>query len=334
MTLPSYSVDDSTLALALDDAHERIQRAEDRLARVACAYIAEAVRDVLTDGDPDAPFDAARLRLVRQQGRTSLCTDGTYWTTSGEERRFDSTELMDSLAGLTDQLHDGNAPVWTPLCQQDATGYRLDLTQAAQLPDEVSQSPRVAEIRERLAAATRAPWSAEEIVYNRAGGIVSPGDPQAVHTDFVVTDAYDSRVAEIAVNHDGPDDTETPAQDLADSRANATLIAHAPEDLRFLLAYLDHCAEARTPSPLSCAATAVTAAPPCTPRPPPSHRPRWTASPCASIVACPGAAPSSSSTSCAHEPHASTRGPPVHRAASSRPTSWPGDGRGNRARPR
>lgn len=236
----SYSVDESALTLALDEAHERIQRAEHRLARITCAHIAAAIREDLTDGAPDTPFDAAHVRLIQQQGRTSLSTDGTYWTASGEERRIEPSDLMDILLGLTDQLHGGNAHVWEPLCHQDPTGYRLDLKQAAQLPEEVSQSARVAEIRERLAAASRAPWSAEEIAYNRAGGIISSGDPEAVHTDFAVTDADGIRVVEDAIDHNGCGETETPAEYLAASRANTALISRAPEDIRFLLAYLDH----------------------------------------------------------------------------------------------
>ncbi|GHH54954.1 hypothetical protein [Streptomyces candidus] len=247
MTATPYTVDDSTLTLALDDAHERLQRAEDRLARIACAHIAAAVRDILTDHDPDAPFDAAHLRLIRQRGTAHvLSTDGTYWTTSGEQRRIEPSDLTDDgLLGWTNQLHEGNRPVWLPLCKHEgpigeAVGYRLDLTQAAHLPEEANQTARFAEIRARLAAATRAPWSAEEFVYTRDGGLVDADHPEAVHTDFVVTDADDMRVAEIAVNHDGPEDTETPAEDIADSRANAELIAYAPEDLRFLVAHLDH----------------------------------------------------------------------------------------------
>ncbi|MFJ5645881.1 hypothetical protein [Streptomyces sp. NPDC093223] len=63
-----------------------------------------------------------------------------------------------------------------------------------------------------------------------------------MHTDFIVTDAHRCTVAEITLNYDGPEDTDTPAEDIAESRANALLIAHAPQDLVYLLAYLDHLA--------------------------------------------------------------------------------------------
>ncbi|MFD8387394.1 hypothetical protein ACFV2X_54510 [Streptomyces sp. NPDC059679] len=245
MTTP-YTVNDAKLNDALDDAHERIQRADDRLTRVACAHIAAAVRDVLTVHEPAAPFDAMHLRLTGHLGSDVLSTDGTYWTASGEERRIKVFDLMGGLLGWVNQLNYGNSHVWRPMCEQEGmvregVGYRLDLAQAAQLPDEVHTSPRVAEIRDRLAA-TRRPWSAEEIVTDRQGGIVISGDLEAVHTDFVVSDADDLKVAEIAINHDGPEDTETPAEDLAAARANTALITHAPQDLVFLLAYLDHLA--------------------------------------------------------------------------------------------
>ncbi|MFF1738005.1 hypothetical protein [Streptomyces sp. NPDC058247] len=247
MTSPvPYSYDHSDLNKAIGEARDRIHRAEKRLARVACALIAASVRDILTDHHPDpaVPFDARTLRLTVNRHRR-VVTDGTYWTAAGEERRLTDPMAVLGLTEWTAELDAHNGDVWEPLCQHEATEgslehYRLDLVQAAVLPTEIQNTPRVADIRSRLAAATRAPWSAEEIVYNRSGGIVSTGDPEAVHTDFVVTDADDIRVAEIAVNHDGPGDTATPAEDIADSRANAELIARAPQDLRFLMAYLDH----------------------------------------------------------------------------------------------
>ncbi|MER6256253.1 hypothetical protein ABT224_33380 [Streptomyces sp. NPDC001584] len=240
-----YTVDSSELTVAIEEARDRVYRAQERLARVACAHIAESVRDILTDHDPDpaAPFDARTFRLTMQNHQ--VVADGTYWTASGEERRIAGRVNRFELAQWTNELHRYNRDVWESLClydreEGDSTHYRLDLAQAAALPVEIQNSPRVAEIRDRLAASTRRPWSSEEIVYNRNGGIVSPGDPDAVHTDFVVSDADRIRVAEIAVNHDGPGDTETPEEDIAASRANADLIARAPEDLAYLIAYLDH----------------------------------------------------------------------------------------------
>ena len=249
MTTP-YTVNDAKLNDALDDAHERIQRAEDRLARVACAHVAAAVRDVLTDHEPAAPFDATHLRLTGRLGTDVLSTDGTYWTATGEERRIPVGELFDGLLGWVNQLNYGNRHIWRPLCETQAVAgdngvdYRLDLAQAAQLPDEVHTSARVREIRDRLAAATYRPWSVEEFTWNRNGATVDKDDPDAVHTDFVVSDSSGAKVAEVSVSYDGPEDTDTPAEDVAETRANAELITRAPEDLLYLLAYLDHLAGA------------------------------------------------------------------------------------------
>ncbi|NEB60160.1 hypothetical protein G3I20_11075 [Streptomyces sp. SID8111] len=246
----SYTVNDAKLNDALDDAHERIQRAEDRLARVACAHVAAAVRDALTDHEPAAPFDATHLRLTGRLGTDVLSTDGTYWTATGEERRIPVGELFDGLLGWVNQLNYGNRHIWRPLCETQAVAgdngvdYRLDLAQAAQLPDEVHTSARVREIRDRLAAATYRPWSVEEFTWNRNGATVDKDDPDAVHTDFVVSDSSGAKVAEVSVSYDGPEDTDTPAEDVAETRANAELITRAPEDLLYLLAYLDHLAGA------------------------------------------------------------------------------------------
>ncbi|MFE9406789.1 hypothetical protein ACFYNY_34340 [Streptomyces sp. NPDC006530] len=247
MTHPApYTFDPSNLTQTVNEARDRIHRAEARMARVACALIAASVRDILTayDPDPAAPFDAQTFRLTVNPYRR-VVTDGTYWTASGEERRI--TDHMDlyGLGEWTSELDHHNRAVWEPLCQYEgkeagARHYRLDLARAAVLPAEIQNSARLAEIRDRLAASTRRPWSSEEFVYNRGGGLVSAGDPEAVHTDFVVSDADGIRVAEIAVNHDGPEDTETPEEDIAATRANADLIARAPEDLAFLVAYLAH----------------------------------------------------------------------------------------------
>ncbi|MYS32938.1 hypothetical protein K388_06947 [Streptomyces sp. KhCrAH-43] len=245
-----YTVNHARMNDALDDAHTRIQRAEDRLARVACTHIAATVRDILTDHEPSAPFDATHLRLTGRLGREPLTTDGTYWTAAGEQRGIPAGEPFDVLSGWVSQLNWGSRHIWRPLCETpDAPGangvsYRLDLAQAAQIPDEVHTSARVREIRDRLAAATYRPWSAEEFTWNRNGATVDKGDPDAVRTDFVVSDSTEAKVAEVSVSYDGPEDTDTPAEDVAETRANAELITRAPEDLLYLLAYLDHLAGA------------------------------------------------------------------------------------------
>ncbi|MBD2829863.1 hypothetical protein ID875_20995 [Streptomyces globisporus] len=243
----AYAFDPDDLAQATNEARDRVHRAQARMARVTCALIAASVRDVLTDNDPDptAPFDAAHLRLhLYPSGRVG--TDGTYWTIGGKRRRLDMLDLFD-LIHWTQLLNTANRQGWEPLCAEeedhahhDLTSFRLDLARAAALPASTHSSARVAEVRDRLAASTRRPWSSEEFAYNRGGGLVSSGDPEAVHTDFVVSDADGIKVAELAVNHDGPEDTETPEEDIATTRANADLIARAPEDLAFLVACLAH----------------------------------------------------------------------------------------------
>ncbi|MFJ4343032.1 hypothetical protein [Streptomyces sp. NPDC088915] len=241
-----YILDSSALIQAVDEARDRVRRAEARMTRVACALIAASVRDILTDYDPDpaAPFDAVAFRLTVNPYRR-VVTDGTYWTASGEERRITDHLDLFGLGEWVSELDGHNRDVWEPLCQDDGREdglkrYRLDLAQAAALPAEIQNSDRLAEIRDRLTSSTRRPWTSEEFVYDRNGGLVSAGDPEAVHTDFVVSDADGFKVAEIAVNHDGPEDTQTPEEDIIASRANAELIARAPEDLAFLVAYLTH----------------------------------------------------------------------------------------------
>ncbi|MFD4320571.1 hypothetical protein [Streptomyces sp. NPDC058548] len=248
MTTP-YTVKDAKLNDALNDAHERIQRAEDRLARVICAHVAAAVRDALTDPAPAAPVDATHFRLIERPGDYMLSSDGTYWTASGDERRIEIFDLMGGMLGAVNQLNDSNRHIWQPLCETEGSigegvGYRLDLAQAARLPDEVHTSTRVREIRDRLAVATYRPWSVEELTWTRNGATVGKDDPDAVHTDFVVSDSSGAKVAEVSVSYDGPEDTDTPAEDVAATRANAELITRAPEDLLYLLAHLDHLAGA------------------------------------------------------------------------------------------
>ncbi|KUF20150.1 hypothetical protein [Streptomyces silvensis] len=242
-TTTPYSVNDAELADALDEARERAGRAEDRLARIVCAHIAAAVRDALTT--ESAAFDATHLRLLRHPGEP-LGADGTYWTAAGEQRRLEMLDLG-PLVGWVQQLTDSTLNVWGPLCEEEdglvgqAIGYRLDLAQAAHLPADVHTSTRVREIRARLAAGSHRPWSWDEFTWSHRGASLPAGDPDAVHTDFVVYDAGGPQVAEVSVSY-GPGDTDTPAEDVAETRANVELITRAPEDLLYLLAYLDHLA--------------------------------------------------------------------------------------------
>ncbi|GGU49500.1 hypothetical protein [Streptomyces violascens] len=247
MTTP-YTVDDSSLTVALNEAHERIKRAEERLTRIACAHIAAAVRDILTDHhpDPDAPFDAAHLRLILLPLGT-VEADGTYWTTTGEARRLSIPAAgygAGDVNGWAHQLNDYNRDIWMPLCQSDTApdgtiAYRLDLAQAVALPPEIQNMPRMAEIRDRLTAAARNPWYIDPYAWDRHGALVADDDPAATHTDFHIMDAEGLRVAEVSVNHE-PGDSDDPTADLAVSRASAEFIAQAPQDLAYVMAYLEH----------------------------------------------------------------------------------------------
>ncbi|MFB6670654.1 hypothetical protein [Streptomyces parvus] len=241
---PSYVIDQPAIATAHDQINDRIARAQERLARVACAAIAASVRDILTDHHPDpaAPFDAAYLRLNLYPSQR-VGTDGTYWTGAGERRRLDLLDLFGPLH-LAGALNENNLPGWEPLCvreehaRHDLTSYRLDLVQAAALPAEFQNTESVTAIRNRLTA-TSCPWRAEEFVYDANGQFVDEDSPTAVHTDIRIHDATGNHVAELSLNH-GPNDTDNPAEALAATRANAELITHAPQDLLDLLTRLDH----------------------------------------------------------------------------------------------
>ncbi|MEU5698655.1 hypothetical protein [Streptomyces aurantiacus] len=171
--------------------------------------------------------------------------DGTYWAADTTERYLPNTIALDAVDEALAVLNQFNRAAWMPLCQYEGehdgkSHYRLDLIKAAALPAEYARSDRLTASRDRVDAATQSPWVVEEFVFDRHGGLVASDDSDAVHTDFVVTDVDDIRVAESAVNHDGPSDTETPAEDIAAARANAQLIVSAPQDLRYLAALLDH----------------------------------------------------------------------------------------------
>lgn len=233
---------DAAIARMLKDAEAGEKAARNRTARAACMAAAVAVRDILSgyDGTDGVPFDAIGL-LLRLNSHGRVVTDGKYWIAGGEGQITDKHLELYGLLEWTGALDIENQGGWAPLCEPGGAPdqFVLDLARAATIPIGPYDPARTADVRARLDAAEGTPWSVEEIVHDRQGGRVEPGDPAGVHTDFLVTDRAGIRVAEISVNHDGPGDTETPAEDIAISRGHAKLISHAPDDIALLLRLLD-----------------------------------------------------------------------------------------------
>ncbi|MFD6936295.1 hypothetical protein ACFWAP_09105 [Streptomyces goshikiensis] len=132
------------ISTAAHDAVASHQAAVYRLARVMAVVTAAAVRDILTNCDHTAPFDAAYAELV--QDRTGgLWASGKYWTTAGEERTFSSTPGVerpeDGLYEMNEwvpYLDGSNHSIWRPLVEDLADqgpykAYRFDLAKAAAL---------------------------------------------------------------------------------------------------------------------------------------------------------------------------------------------------------
>lgn len=239
--IPYRRPDEPAIQQALARADDAERASRNRTARAACMAAAVAVRDILTGYDDcdDARFEAVGLELrLNTHGR--VVTDGTYWTASGRGQITDHLELH-GLREWTGELDVDNRDGWAPLCKvaEAPDLFVLDLARAATIPADPYDPAHTANVRARLGAVVGAPWSVEEIVFARQGGRVHPGDPDAVHTDFLITDRAGIQVAEISVQHDGPEDTETPAEDLATSRAHAELIRRAPQDMALLLHLLD-----------------------------------------------------------------------------------------------
>lgn len=85
---PAYQLPDSgTLGAAALESLNAVEKANDRLGRVMAVVTAAAMRDILTDFDHSAPFDAARVQLTEGEDG-SLFPTGRYWTAAGEERMF------------------------------------------------------------------------------------------------------------------------------------------------------------------------------------------------------------------------------------------------------
>ncbi|MGW6462038.1 hypothetical protein ACWF94_39950 [Streptomyces sp. NPDC055078] len=125
------------LVNAIDTAQARLAAADAHRARVACTVIAAAVRDILTDFDHDAEFDATGLALLVGEHRGAVIPRGTYWTASDEVRHIEDPHAQDGLSEWVSHLNGDNRAGWEPLCTVLSRGYyRLDLARAAQLPHD------------------------------------------------------------------------------------------------------------------------------------------------------------------------------------------------------
>ena len=143
---PAYPLPDGqAISKAAEAALNAYFAAVARLGRVMAVVTAAAVRDILTNCDHDAPFDAAYAELVEAEG-SSLHATGRYWTADGTETSFteaigevDAGSSVFDMNEWTPYLNDGNREVWGPLVEEmaDRDGrpvYRIDLAKAAALP--------------------------------------------------------------------------------------------------------------------------------------------------------------------------------------------------------
>ncbi|MDH6189154.1 hypothetical protein M2168_002186 [Streptomyces sp. CZ24] len=143
---PAYPLpDDQALGKAAHEALNAHWAAAARLGRVMAVVTAAAVRDILTDHDHDAPFDATHAELV-EAADGSLHGTGRYWTADGTETSFTEAigqhEAATGVHGMNEwapYLGDTNRAVWSPLVEEmpDRDGqqvFRLDLAKAAALP--------------------------------------------------------------------------------------------------------------------------------------------------------------------------------------------------------
>ncbi|MFE4263427.1 hypothetical protein [Streptomyces sp. NPDC056883] len=136
ITAQSYTL---PAALALAEAGDRAEQYETDqagAARAACLLLAATVRDLLTDCDHDAPFDATGLELRLNPGPGTVSATGYYWTADGERREFQGADDVYHLQGWAHFLTTDNQDTWEQLCAvQDGgthtTWYRLDLIRAS-----------------------------------------------------------------------------------------------------------------------------------------------------------------------------------------------------------
>ncbi|MFH8642723.1 hypothetical protein [Streptomyces goshikiensis] len=134
----SYRVPDNEAlrdALALADS---CLVGREAAARTMCVLLAATIRDLFTDYEPEAPFDAVALELLLHiSGRVS--PSGWYWTADGTRRELPGAEDTYHLSEWSGELGKANRAGWLPLCTliggtMQFTRYRLDLARAAALP--------------------------------------------------------------------------------------------------------------------------------------------------------------------------------------------------------
>lgn len=104
---------------------------DDEAARIMCLMLAAALRDILTDHDHVAAFDATGLELDFRHGAGTAT--GVYWTASGHTRRIADPVDVGDLDYRSWQLRFDNRGGWEPLCTPTGRHnvYRLDLPRAA-----------------------------------------------------------------------------------------------------------------------------------------------------------------------------------------------------------
>ncbi|WP_434593308.1 hypothetical protein [Streptomyces sp. A5-4] len=143
---PAYPLPDGrTISTAAHEALNAHFAAVTRLGRVMAVVTAAAVRDVLTDNDHEAGFDAAHAELVEAVDG-SLHATGRYWTADGTETSF-TEAIGEADAGMgvfgmnewVPYLGYENSDVWKPLVttlpdRDGQPAYRFDLAKAAALP--------------------------------------------------------------------------------------------------------------------------------------------------------------------------------------------------------
>ncbi|MEW1804203.1 hypothetical protein ACIGO7_07870 [Streptomyces virginiae] len=133
----SYQLpDDRHLAQALDRAEAPDAKADD-VARIMCLLLAAEVRDILTDHQYPAPFDATGLELLCTADGT-VRASGAYWTGDGTRREFEEAGAEYHLGAWACELDNTNRDTWSPLCEPlgdngHTARYRLDLIRAAAL---------------------------------------------------------------------------------------------------------------------------------------------------------------------------------------------------------
>ncbi|MFF0395177.1 hypothetical protein ACFYSJ_05225 [Streptomyces sp. NPDC005248] len=142
---PAYQLPDGQkIGTAADEALQDLSKAQERVGRVMALVTAAAVRDILTDNNHDAPFDATHAELIEAPDG-SLHATGRYWTADGTETSFTATlrrstgdEVFD-MNEWVPYLDSDNERVWKPLVEEMPAKdgqrvYRIDLTKAAALP--------------------------------------------------------------------------------------------------------------------------------------------------------------------------------------------------------